>query len=102
VSIESAKKDESEDFEETRPALSACVWFFSTPELPTAKGIGKPESTLAMTFDATVKDMGRDSPQGILTTFDRPSASLVRLLTAGRSAWEHEWPNPLRAAAGPW
>lgn len=27
---------------------------------------------MPLTFDATVKDMGRDSPRGIPTTFDRP------------------------------
>jgi hypothetical protein len=36
---------------------------------------------MAMTFDATLKDMGRDSPYGFLAAFDRPPASPVRLLT---------------------
>jgi hypothetical protein len=35
---------------------------------------------MAMTFDATLKDMGRDSPQGFLATFDRPATGRFRLL----------------------
>jgi hypothetical protein len=35
---------------------------------------------MAMTFDATLKDMGRESPQGFLAAFDRPPAAPVRLL----------------------
>jgi hypothetical protein len=33
---------------------------------------------MAMTFDATLKDMGRDSPQGFLAAFDRPPTLPVR------------------------
>jgi hypothetical protein len=40
---------------------------------------------MAMTFDATLKDMGRDSPRGFLATFDRPPAGPVRLLNVDLS-----------------
>jgi hypothetical protein len=40
---------------------------------------------MAMTFDATLKDMGRDSPQGFLAAFDRPPAVPVRLLNVDLS-----------------
>jgi hypothetical protein len=40
---------------------------------------------MAMTFDATLKDMGRDSPQGFLAAFDRPPAAPVRLLNVDLS-----------------
>jgi hypothetical protein len=40
---------------------------------------------MAMTFDATLKDMGRDSPQGFLAAFDRPPAGPVRLLNVDLS-----------------
>jgi len=40
---------------------------------------------MAMTFDATLKDMGRDSPQGFLTTFDRPPSLPVQLLNVDLS-----------------
>lgn len=32
---------------------------------------------MAMTFDATLKDMGRESPLGFLATFDQPPALAV-------------------------
>src|SRR5436190_10370708 len=35
---------------------------------------------MAMTFDATLKDMARESPLGFLATFDQPSALPVRAL----------------------
>jgi hypothetical protein len=35
---------------------------------------------MAMTFDATLKDMARESPEGFLTTFDRPPSLPVREL----------------------
>jgi hypothetical protein len=35
---------------------------------------------MAMTFDATLKDMGRESPQGFLAAFDRPPTLPVKLL----------------------
>jgi hypothetical protein len=38
-----------------------------------------------MTFDATLKDMGRDSPQGFLAAFDRPPTSPVKLLNVDLS-----------------
>src|SRR5205814_8628716 len=41
---------------------------------------------MAMTFDATLKDMGRDSPQGFLAAFDRPPAVPVKLLNVDLSA----------------
>jgi hypothetical protein len=40
---------------------------------------------MAMTFDATLKDMGRDSPQGFLATFDRPPTAPVKLLNVDLS-----------------
>jgi hypothetical protein len=40
---------------------------------------------MAMTFDATLKDMGRESPQGFLATFDRPPSSPVKLLNVDLS-----------------
>ncbi len=35
---------------------------------------------MSMTFDATLKDMGRESPQAFLTLFDQPPAMPVRPL----------------------
>jgi hypothetical protein len=40
---------------------------------------------MAMTFDATLKEMGRDSPLGVLTTFDRPPSGPVQLLNVDLS-----------------
>jgi hypothetical protein len=40
---------------------------------------------MAMTFDATLKDMGRDSPQGFLAAFDRPPTVPVKLLNVDLS-----------------
>src|SRR5262249_51417498 len=40
---------------------------------------------MAMTFDATLKDMGRDSPRGFLAAFDRPPAVPVKLLNVDLS-----------------
>src|SRR2546430_8370647 len=40
---------------------------------------------MAMTFDATLKDMGRDSPQGFLVAFDRPPTGPVKLLNVDLS-----------------
>jgi hypothetical protein len=40
---------------------------------------------MAMTFDATLKDMGRDSPRGFLATFDRPPTVHVKLLNVDLS-----------------
>jgi hypothetical protein len=40
---------------------------------------------MAMTFDATLKDMGRDSPRGFLATFDQPPTGPVRLLNVDLS-----------------
>jgi hypothetical protein len=40
---------------------------------------------MAMTFDATLKDMGRDSPEGFLTAFDRPPTVPVKLLNVDLS-----------------
>jgi hypothetical protein len=40
---------------------------------------------MAMTFDATLKDMGRESPVGFLATFDQPPALPVRLLNVDLS-----------------
>jgi hypothetical protein len=40
---------------------------------------------MAKTFDATLKDMGRDSPEGFLTTFDRPPTGPVKPLNVDLS-----------------
>lgn len=40
---------------------------------------------MAMTFDATLKDMGRGSPQGFLAAFDRPATVPVKLLNVDLS-----------------
>jgi hypothetical protein len=40
---------------------------------------------MALTFDATLKDMGRESPRGFLATFDRPPTMPVKLLNVDLS-----------------
>jgi hypothetical protein len=40
---------------------------------------------MGMTFDATLKDMGRDSPLGFLAAFDRPPSLPVKLLNVDLS-----------------
>jgi hypothetical protein len=40
---------------------------------------------MAMTFDATLKDMGRASPEGFLTAFDRPPTLPVKVLNVDLS-----------------
>jgi hypothetical protein len=40
---------------------------------------------MAMTFDATLKDMGRESPRGFLAAFDRPATGPVKLLNVDLS-----------------
>jgi hypothetical protein len=40
---------------------------------------------MAMTFDATLKDMGRESPLGFLATFDQPADVPVKLLNVDLS-----------------
>jgi hypothetical protein len=40
---------------------------------------------MAMTFDATLKDMGRDSPKGFLAAFDRPPTAPVKVLNVDLS-----------------
>src|SRR5438128_814512 len=40
---------------------------------------------MAMTFDATLKDMGRQSPHGFLTAFDRPPTVPVKPLNVDLS-----------------
>ena len=40
---------------------------------------------MATTFDATLKDMGRDSPEGFLAAFDRPAAGPVKPLNVDLS-----------------
>src|SRR6266480_6128916 len=40
---------------------------------------------MAMTFDATLKDMGRDCPLGFLAAFDRPPTVPVKLLNVDLS-----------------
>jgi hypothetical protein len=41
---------------------------------------------MALTFDATLKDMGRDSPEGFLAAFDRPPTVPVKPLNVDLSA----------------
>lgn len=41
---------------------------------------------MAMTFDATLKDMCRESPRGFLALFDRPPAVPIKLLNVDLSA----------------
>jgi hypothetical protein len=45
---------------------------------------------MAMTFDATLKDMGRESPRGFLAAFDRPPTVPVRLLNVDLSTVTRE------------
>ena len=40
---------------------------------------------MAFTFDATLKEMGRDSPHGILAAFDQPPTLPVKLLNVDLS-----------------
>lgn len=40
---------------------------------------------MGMTFDATLKDLGRDCPHGILTEFDQPPTMRVSVLNADLS-----------------
>ena len=40
---------------------------------------------MAMTFDATLKDMAKDSPEGFLTAFDRPPTAPVPALNVDLS-----------------
>ncbi len=40
---------------------------------------------MATTFDATLKDMGRDSPHGVLAAFDRPPTAPIKLLNVDLS-----------------
>jgi hypothetical protein len=40
---------------------------------------------MAMTFDATLKDKGRDNPRDFLAAFDRPTAAPVKLLNVDLS-----------------
>lgn len=40
---------------------------------------------MAMTFDATLKDLGRESPRGFLAAFDRPPKLPVTLLNVDLS-----------------
>ena len=40
---------------------------------------------MAMTFDATLKDMGRASPDGFLAKFDRPPHGPLKLLNVDLS-----------------
>src|SRR5271156_3860663 len=40
---------------------------------------------MALTFDATLKDMGRESPLGMLAAFDRPPTLPVKLLNVDLS-----------------
>jgi hypothetical protein len=42
-------------------------------------------ATVMMTFDATLKDMGRDSPRGFLAAFDRPPTVPIKLLNVDLS-----------------
>lgn len=40
---------------------------------------------MGMTFDATLKDLGRDCPSGVLTEFDRRPTTRVSVLNADLS-----------------
>ena len=40
---------------------------------------------MAMTFNATLKDMGHESPQGFLAAFDRPLAAPGRVLNGSQA-----------------
>ena len=40
---------------------------------------------MALTFDATLKDMGRESPLGFLAAFDHPASGPVKLLNVDLS-----------------
>jgi hypothetical protein len=40
---------------------------------------------MAMTFDATLKDLGRECPHGVLAEFDQPPTLPVRLLNVDLS-----------------
>ena len=51
---------------------------------------------MGMTFDATLKDLERDCPRGVLAEFDQPPILPVSVLI------QHRWPSALRAAAGAW
>ncbi|HWB11146.1 MAG TPA: hypothetical protein VG826_18100 [Pirellulales bacterium] len=41
---------------------------------------------MAFTFDATLKDLARDCPEGLLSRFDRPPAAPIKLLNVDLSA----------------
>lgn len=45
---------------------------------------------MAMTFDATLKDLARESPQGFLAAFDRPPTLPVKLLNVDLSRSSHD------------
>ena len=40
---------------------------------------------MPLTFDATLKDLGRESPEGFLAAFDRPPAGPVKVLNVDLS-----------------
>jgi hypothetical protein len=40
---------------------------------------------MPLTFDATVKDMGPDSPEGVLAAFDGPPTKPIKLLNVDLS-----------------
>jgi hypothetical protein len=52
---------------------------------------------MAMTFDATLKDMGRESPQGFLAAVDRPPTGPVQLLNVDLSTVTTTAPSELRS-----
>jgi len=57
--------------------------------VPVAQRAASPRTAyyllMAMTFDATLKDMGRESPSAFLATFDQPPALPVKLLNVDLS-----------------
>src|SRR5438270_13509430 len=52
---------------------------------PPSESAADGNTAMAMTFDATLKDMARHSPHGFLAAFDRPPTSPVRLLNVDLS-----------------
>jgi hypothetical protein len=51
----------------------------------TVASSGEETDVMAMTFDATLKDMGRESPTGFLIAFDQPPIAAVRLMNVDLS-----------------
>ena len=56
---------------------------------------------MSLTFDATLKDMARDSPRGFAATFDRPPVGPVKLLNVDLSKEQQssDWGSHILSAA---